>query len=244
MPEYADSIVEHLRNTVKMSYDLYFIDNGSDLVSPSKYTTYRIEKNIQMIPGFLKGFELAKQSNKDYFAYWMITTSCRFMKADNRDPLRILVGLLDDDNVFAVQPSLIIDDGAWKELLRPRKEGLPRKVFGLENVCPLFRASHYEKLGGLNKNLTYGFGVGGELYWKARKEGLYCYTHDGYVMYKDTAIGYKKNRMNLSYSDRCQLAGEELKKYLVPIYGEDFNDRFNNEYITDDMWTLEKAYKG
>jgi len=57
-------------------------------------------------------------------------------------------------------------------------------------------------------------------------------------------LGYKKNRMNLSYSDRCQLAGEELKIYLVPIYGEDFNDRFNNEYITDDMWTLEKAYKG
>jgi len=67
----------------------------------------------------------------------MITTSCRFMKADNRDPLRILVGLLDDDNVFAVQPSLIIDDGAWKELLRPRKEGLTKKSFWIRKRLPV-----------------------------------------------------------------------------------------------------------
>ena len=242
MPEYANSIVDHIRNTVEMPYDLYFIDNGSDIVAPSIYTTYHIKKNIQMIPGFLRGFELAKQSNKDYFAYWMITTSCRFDSLDNRDPLRIMLPLFDDEKVFAVQPSMIIDKGGWKELLRPRGNE-PRKVFGLENICPIFRAKHYNDLGGLNSRLTYGFGVGGELYWKARKENLYCYTHDGYVMYKDTTIGYEWKRMKMTYSERVERASKECKEFLVPFYGKDYDYRFNHEYITDDMWTLERSYK-
>ena len=44
MPEYGDAIYEHIQRTVKVPYDFYYIDNGSDIVEPSKYTNIFIPK--------------------------------------------------------------------------------------------------------------------------------------------------------------------------------------------------------
>lgn len=236
MPEYTDNLVEHIFKTVNMSFDLFVVDNGSDLVMPSNYTTYRIEKNIQMVPGFLEGLRLADETGKDYFAYWMITTSCRFDEKDSRDPLaELLPSLIAHENSFAIQPSLIIDYGAWKDYLAPRHPFTVRQVYALENVCPLYKAEPFNKLGRWRKELSFGWGISSELYWKARKENLRIFTHDGYVMYKDTFIGYKMDRMNMTGEERSRIASQQSKDVLAPIYGENWQEKLSHEYITSEM---------
>ena len=39
MPERTDALVGHIQQTVKWPYELFVIDNGSDLCPPSEYTT-------------------------------------------------------------------------------------------------------------------------------------------------------------------------------------------------------------
>jgi hypothetical protein len=241
MPEYADALVEHIGKYVKFPYDLIFVDNGSDIVKPSKHTTIFLEKNIQMIPGFTVGFRQAfkneKKTGKKYNAYWMMTTSCRFDPNDERDPLAMMLDVFEqDEKAFSIQPSMILDFGAWEELLAPQPEGLPRRIYALESICPLFNSKYFTMEEYWREELTFGWGLG-EIYWKARKNGLHHYTHDGIVMYKDTWIGYRKDRMNMSAEERCQLAGDECDKVLIPIYGENYRDRFMSEYLEPGVWT-------
>ena len=225
MPEYTDNLVEHIQETVKLPYDLIVFDNGSDLVPPSQHTTHSIDKNIQMVPGFMYAL---RQATGTYDAYWLLTTSCRFDYNDKRDPLRILLQVFDVDPLaYAVQPSLNIDFGAWKVLLAPRTPPVPRRVWGLELVCPVYRAKYFDELGRWNEKLIRGWGISAESCYFARRAGYHIYTHDGYVMNKDTWVGYKMDRMNETAKDRCRLAAEEYDREFLPKYGPNYLDFLN-----------------
>lgn len=228
MFEYADALVEHIYETVKRPYDLIVVDNGSDLVPPSQYTTHHIPENIQMTPGFMWGLD---QLEEEYFAYWLITTSVRFEKDDFRDPLDALLKVLEDgDLVYAVQPSFHFTWGAWVDLLSPRQPPKPRRVWGLEYAATLFRAKYFDELGRWNKRLIRGWGIASESAYLARKSGYRLYTHDGYVMYKDSWIGYELGRMNETGKERAAIATEECKKVLGEKYGEDYLEVLNWSY--------------
>ena len=121
MPERTDALVEHIIGKVKLPYDLIVVDNGSDIVEPSKYTTFQIPENIQTTGGFLAGLEYADSLGHDYFAYWLIITSARFHKGNKRDPLKELMDVLEGDELaYAVQPSIVFDcDQAWSGMMFP-----------------------------------------------------------------------------------------------------------------------------
>ena len=55
MPERTDALCEHIREYVSWPYSLIVVDNGSDLVAPSQYTTLRLDTNIQTTGGWLAG---------------------------------------------------------------------------------------------------------------------------------------------------------------------------------------------
>ena len=231
MFEWTDALVEHIIETVKVPYELVVVDNGSDLVEPSRYTTFYISENIQMIPGFLAGLDYLDGRNGKYTHYWLITTSCKFNSDDKRDPLAEMLPIFESDsNTFAVQPSLTFNYGAWEQWLSPRKPYVPRRIWGLEQVCPLFDAKKFDQIGRWRKELTRGWGVGGETFWKARRNGWHVYTHDGYVMHKETEIGYHMDRMMEDVTIRRSAAAQEAKDILIPIYGENFNEKFRYEY--------------
>lgn len=230
MPEYTDALVEHIQRHVRRPYDLYVMDNGSDLVDPSQWTTHYIPDNIQMVPGFMMGVQIADQED-DYQYYWMLITSVRFDGTDERDPLAMLQPTLEEDvKALCIQPAQIIDYGAWKDLLAPQDAGTPRRVWGLEPNATLYRASLFKEIGMWREELTMGWGFSTELFWKARKRGLRIYTHDGYAMYKDTFVGYHMDRMNMSGEERSRLASEEADAIMIPIYGEEWRERLNHEY--------------
>jgi len=232
MPERTDALVEHIVDTVKLPYDLIVVDNGSDLVDPSKNTTFKIPENIQTTGGFLRGLEYADSLGHDYFAHWLIITSARFHKGNLKDPLKELMDVLEGDELaYAVQPSIVFDsDQAWSKMMFPRDGGLPRRAWGIDYISTLFRAKHFNDIGRYREELTMMWGVPGECNWKARKKGLHIYVHDGYSMSKHTDIGYKMDRMNMTSKERRELASAESDRILEPIYGKRYRERFGHEY--------------
>jgi hypothetical protein len=243
MVEYTDDLVEHIYETVKMPHDLIVVDNGSDLVEPSRYTTFKIPENIQMVRGFMAGVDHAKTLG-DYDYYWLITTSCKFRTQDKRDPVRLMVDVFESDPfTFLVHPALNIDYGAWKQIMQSMTDA-PRRVFGIEGVCPFYSAPKFDELGGWRRELTYGWGMGPELDFLARKNGWHIYIHDGYVMDKHTSIGYHMDRMNMTEKERHRRAARERDEVLIPIYGENYLDRFMNENISPEEMSMYEAYHG
>lgn len=229
MPEYTDKLVEHMQETIRYPHDLVVFDNGSDKVSPSQYTTHSIEQNIQMVPGFMHALD--QTIGEDYFSYWLVTTSVRFDENDKRDPLAILNKVLeDDDKAYAIQPSMNFTWGAWVDLLSPRQPPKPRRVWGIEYAATLFRATYFDRLGRWNRQLTRGWGMAAETAYFARKAGLHLYTHDGYVMYKDSWVGYDMERMSENGKERAMEATRECNDVLAPKYGKDFLEYLNWSY--------------
>lgn len=226
MWERTDALVEHIVNTVKLPYKMVVVDNGSDLVPMSQYTRFTISKNVQTTQGFLAGLDYL---DEDYFAYWLFITSAEFIKEDLRDPLEILLSVLENDPLaYAVQPSIIFNyHQAWSDTLSPRKGGKPRRVWGTDYISTLFRVKHFIRF---RKELTMMWGVPGECNWKARKAGLHIYAHDGYTMRKETDVGYTMDRMKMDAKTRRNLASAESNRILEPIYGKNYRRKFGYEY--------------
>lgn len=233
MPEYTDSLCEHIIDKVSVPYDLVVVDNGSDKVPKSKYTTHWIEKNIQMVPGFMYGLEEADIMGKNYDYYWFLGTSGKFLKDDKRDPLKTLQKIFQIDPLaYAIQPSLlhIGEPNAWENLLSPRRPSEPRRVWATDYVCTLFKASWFDQLGRWRKEFTRGWGVGMENFYLARKAGYHIYTHDGYIMLHDTGVAYRMGRMSETYKERQTRAVKEIDKVMIPIYGKRYREKLNWSY--------------
>ena len=236
MPEQTDALCRHIIDTVKHPYELIVVDNGSDLVSPSKYSNILLPENVQTTNGFLSGLRFADWLGEDFFAYWLLITSAEFIKEDDRDPLNFLLPILEADELaYAVSPSIIFDqEEAWSEWMKPRGKEKLRRIWGIDYISTLFRAEYLNKIGRFRKELTMMWGVPGECNWKARKNGWHIYVHDGYSMKKHTNIGYKMDRMNMTAKKRRELAAAESDKILEPIYGKRYRHRFGFEFRETD----------
>jgi hypothetical protein len=230
MPERTDAIAEHLRFTVNYPIDYYIVDNGSDLVKPSKYTTVRLEKNKQVTGGFLAGVDAAVKSGNEYLAYWFMITSAKFIDIDWIDPLDYLIPTMKKPDTFAVSPSVNFPKHcAWEPWMAPRDKGV-RRIWGMDYICALISAEKYHALGGFRPELIYMWGVPGEMNWKARKNGWKLYINDDYTIEKYTDIGYEMDRMNMSAEDRRFLASKNSDDILNPIYGEEYREKFRYEF--------------
>ena len=168
----------------------------------------------------------------------MLITSTTFIEEDDRDPLDLLLPILvADEQAFVVQPAIEFNyPQAWSGVMSPRPEGSLRRVWGTDYISNLFRAKHFNDIGRYRPELTMMWGVPGECNWKARKAGLHIYVHDGYIMRKDTDVGYDMDRMNMSAKERRNLASAESDRILEPIYGKDYRDRFGFEYRVSDEY--------
>lgn len=229
MPERTDAICKHLMRTVNHPFHLVVVDNGSDLVEPSQFTRVYLDKNLQTTGGFIAGIEYA-QEHLDAVYYWFIITSTEFDDQDDRNPLDFMLPLFDRNDNFAVHPAVeFIGSSAWERWLAPRDEGL-RQIWGMDCIAALVDARKYHEIGGFNPELTMAYGLMGELNWKARRAGYRLYVQDDYCVYKETDIGYKMNRMNMTSKKRRELATKQSDDVLIPVYGEDYRERFRYEY--------------
>ncbi len=233
MPEKCNAICEHLLRLVKWPMFLIVVDNGSDLVEPSKYTSLQLPENVQTTGGWLAGLERAREY--DPMAYWFLITSAEF--SGEYDPLAPLADLmLDNSQVVGVHPALTEEStSAWKHLFK-RNGDLPRRVWMIDNIASLWKADWFDRVGGFDPEMKYGWGIDLELSYKAREQDRALYVHEGCQVKKTTDIGYAMERMNMSADERRLLAGANMIQILKQKYGPDWNQKMRNEFVEE--WML------
>lgn len=233
MPERATTLCEHIKKFVQWPVTLFVVDNGSDLIEPSQYTTLHLEKNVQTTKGWLAGLEQAREQG-EWFAYWFLITSTEFIS--DSDPLTPCASLLlRNAKAAGVHPSLSADSTSdWPHLF-DRGSGKPRRTWHIDNIASLWRAEWFDHAGGFDPEMSMAWGIDLDLCWKARHEQRSLYVHEGANVKKITDIGYAMQRMNMSADKRRQLAGAEMARVLESKYGPTWWQRVTGEHITEDM---------
>lgn len=236
MPERTDALVEYIRAHAKAPHDIFVVDNGSDIVPPSKYTNVWISANCQTTCGWLAGLDAADrqadESGEPYFAYWIMITSAEFVK-ESGDPLTPLVELLVSmPDAAVVHPAITKDSTtALATQMMDRGSGEPRRTYLVDNIAALWRADYLNSIGRFRRELTMAWGVLPESCWMARRDRKTIWIHEGALIKKVSNIGYAMNRMNMTAKERAKLASAEARRVLEPIYGPQFNDKLGHEWV-------------
>jgi len=236
MPERTDALVEYILEHAKAPYDLFVVDNGSDLVEPSKYSSVCIRENRQTTFGWLTGLKEADfmedQTGELYFAYMVMITSAEFVEGSG-DPLTPLVEFLAANRNAAVVHAALTKDSttALAAQMMDRGSGQPRRTYLIDNIAALWRANYLNSIGRFREELTMGWGVLPEVCWEARRDRKTIWIHEGTLIKKVSNIGYSMGRMNMTAEERIKLASEEAQKILEPIYGPDYNEKLGHEWV-------------
>ena len=233
MPERTDALCGHIGRRVKWPHDLIVIDNGSDLVEPSQFTTLWLPENRQTTGGLLAGLRYADLGGP-YLAYWFLITSAELI--GENDPLAPMEQLLlDDPDAVGVHPALTADSTtAWAHL-KARGGDQPRRTWTIDNIASLYRAEWFDEVGRFDPAMTYAWGIDLETCWKARQQGRSLWIHEAAQVRKVTDIGYSMERMNMSAEERRQKAGAQMTEVLSAKYGPEWNWRMRNEFV-EDAW--------
>lgn len=234
MPEFTDAIIGHVKRTTTWPVQYFVVDNGSDLAPESQHTTVRLSRNGQTMGGWIAGLEAAKQTGTDYLAYWILTTSFMFVNYD-QDPVAPLAQfLVDNEKAVAVHPALTPESGTAHIQLKDQGTGKPRRTFMMDNVACMWRADWLDSIDWFRRELTFAWGAPNEASWKARASKRTMWVHEGVRIGKVQNVGYILNRMNMSAERRGQLAMEEVKRVLGPIYGPEPHEKLNKEFCRFD----------
>lgn len=232
MPERTDALCEHIYATVRWPHDLVVVDNGSDLVAPSKYTNLWLPQNRQTTGGWLAGLKFAT-AYEQYLAYWFLITSAEF-PVGTSDPLAPMAQyLIDNPEAVGVHPALTEDSTtAWKHLITRGGAGF-RRTWMIDNIASLYRAAWFDEIGGFDPALVYAWGIDLETCWKARKDGRSLWICEDAKIKKVTNIGYAMNRMKMTAEERGQQAGDNMDAVLTAKYGRKWRKQFELEYINE-----------
>src|SRR3972149_7928034 len=239
MPEAADAIGDYIENYVKYPHKLIIVDNGSDLVKPSKWTSIVLNENLQTTAGWLTGLSFADyleiKHKAKFFAYWILITSISFpnTKSDLLSPL--VQFLLDNPEAAAISHSLSSASTTnWKHLY-DRGTGNPRRTWMLDNISTLYRADWFNKIGRFDPKMTYAWGSDLETSYLARSQGKSLWVYDGLSVTKKSDIAYKMNRMGIRSGERHRKATENMTEVLESKYGNNWKDTIYDKYV-DPSW--------
>lgn len=242
MFERANLMYEYFQDYVKTPHDFIMVDNGSDIMPPSKYSAIRTQKNLQTCQGWLLGLKyadlLTEGGRTEPYKYYLFTiTSTQIVKQSTYpDILEPMVMFMEHNpNAIGLHASLTKNSTtAWTHLIN-RDTNKVRRTWFIDNIFALYRASWFNQIGRFDPDLTYAWGVDLETCWKARGQGRGIYVDDRVQVEKITNIGYKMNRMNMSASDRVNNAYNEAKGILQKRYGHGWESKLREEFV-DAKW--------
>lgn len=235
MDERADDLYQYIIENETYPIDIFLIDNGSDIRPPAQNTNVFIKKNIQTTRGWLTGLGEADKKPYKYFAYMFLITSAKF-SSESKTPVGSMVKkLIDDDNAVGVHASLSEDSTtAWKHLINRGTNDF-RQTWFIDNICSLFRADWFDKIGRFDKDLVYAWGIDLETCLLARRQSRTLWIDEKIKVGKETDVGYKMKRMNMSANDRQVLARKNMTKVLEKKYGENWWNIMVQEGVTPDL---------
>lgn len=234
MPEATDALCDYIKDNVKYPYELIVVDNGSDLMPPSKYTTVRLPKNIQTTAGWLSGLAFADnleiKRKEKFFAYWILITSTSFPESQGDILSPLVEFLLQNPDAVGISHSLTLDSttGFGKHLYDQATKK-PRRTWMLDNLSTLYRSDWFNSIGRFDPAMRFAWGSDLETSFLARKSGKSLWIFDGINVKKTTDIAYKMNRMNMSARKRHQLATQNMEEILTKKYGKEWKKLILNK---------------
>ena len=221
MPERTDQIYESIVKYVKYDVDFYIVDNGSDLVAPSKYTTIWLRINMQTTNGWNMGICYANTIRNtlkfDYYGFWVWITTSSYNTEEN-DILTPMINYLDQHpKTMAICPSIKNGD-SWGHL---KKEGnIPKEVIFVDNLATVYRTKWFDSIRYFDPNEIRGFGVDIENGILTRYCGYKCVVDHRTTINKPSGIAYRMKRMNADSGKRGQIALKEMQTILKDRYGD------------------------
>jgi len=234
MPEATNAIWDYVQKYVDYPHDFIIVDNASDLVAPSKHTVLHLPENTQTCGGWLAGLNYADTLEKQYLAYVIVGTSIELLPS--HDHIKEMAEfLLENDDAVGITPAIVDSEiPCWFQILTGGT-GKPRRVWGIDHLFTMWRADWFNSVDRFDPKLIYAWGLAEETCWQARRDGKSLWVHDGIEMKKHHNVGYKMDRMNMTWEDRSKNAMENLYAVMPGKYGEDWMKRLSTEFI-DDAW--------
>lgn len=213
MPERTDAMVQYLMDNCGENVDYFVVDNGSDKKQPAFWTSVRLPKNRQTMGGWLAGWDLARWDTK-YDAYIFAITSTEIMHSQGDIVQPLLDLMYSADDIVGVHPMLTQDSTtAWNHM----KTG--GEAWMIDNIFAMYRADWFDKQGGFDPRMVYGWGPDLEMAHFARQDDKRLMICDKVQVRKVTDIGYTMDRMNMTASERAVKARTNMEKIFEKRYG-------------------------
>lgn len=225
MPECVDRWVEYLTETTRWPHEIVVVDNGSDKVPPSKYTTISWKENLGHNASWQLGFEhiyrLEMKRKRLFFGYLIITTSTIIAFPERRlDLISPLVEiLLADEQVAIINASHAAESTTPFDFMKTRETGGPREVGFVETGFALFREKWFKHVGGIEKEFFYNWGTDVDPCYKAHRSKRKVMVHDGVVVKKDHDNGFILNRYEMKAEERVMKSMSDMNYILCKKYG-------------------------
>lgn len=224
MTENTDKIVLKLKEVTNYPTDIIVVDNGSDIIKHSQFTTLSLAKNVQTTNGWLMGLHYADSlsinENFEYFAYIFVITSA-YIDDVKEDIISKLASSLNSD-VVGIHPSLSSDSTTAHKHLYCKKSQSLRDVKFIDNIFSIYRADWFNSIKRFNPYMTYAWAIDIETGHIARSQGKKICVDDQIIIKKITNIGYTMNRMSETAKERNKNASIQMNTYLRNKYGNDY----------------------
>lgn len=243
MPERANQIVTSISN-LDQNYplDIILVDNGSDQVPPSQYTTLFLAKNVQTTNAWLCGLNYADSLEVNesfkYLSYVFVITSAEVvpqMIPDQGLITPMADSLQSDPDLVGVHPALTVDSTThWKQLIVQYPPKI-RQTNMIDNIFSMYRADWFNSIGRFDRELTFAWGIDLETSYLARKQGKKLVVLDGVLVRKISNIGYQMKRMGMTAEDRFKLASQQMNEKMTRKYGQNWGTEFNQYTIEENV---------
>lgn len=222
VPERTDSLVEYIKDKVKIPYKLHVIDNGSRSEFVSKYTTLRIKSNRQKTGGLLTGLHMASKDNPDY--YWIISTNMQFIPTDQDPAYELSKALEENEKAVGILPYWIGELPDWTHRRFSKQDNSVVHEVSTIGMYSMFDAKWLDSIGWFDPAFTFGWGSDFELKYIAKNLGKVFLCHDtvGYDITKGAV--FKLNRDKPSLDDFQALCREEMERVMRRKYGVAWRD--------------------
>lgn len=230
MTERTDALCEYLlNNSDRNTFDLIVVDNGSDLVSPSKYTKVWLPINRQTMGGWLAGVD-SLAGDDTYDSYVFTITSIEFPSFEQDIIGRLREVWVNWTNSVMISPALTADSTtAWNHMKASLTPDV-RQTWMLDNLFTFYDKAWYNAKGGFDPMWAYGWGVDLEMSYFARKEGKEILLAEDIVFKKVTDIGYAMNRMRMTAEQRRVLARTNMETYMRVKHGDNWEYKMKEAY--------------
>ena len=218
--EMTDSLYESLITNDKSLYDIFVLDNGSDIKEKSNYPSLSTKENLFFGGGLNWAFDYILKNNQ--------YDSLLFLNSDliieKKDFVKNLRNEMFENNLKIISPSIAKEKGnpgcKWQQMCNWGTGGV-RTVEWVDFQCPLFHIDFIDHVRYFDEDLKYGWGQ--EIF-----SGIIC----------------KKNKWEIGVSDNLDI--EHLDSVTEKKFNKGFgrikklqfkgmNDFFQKENLVEEL---------